>query len=66
MTKNRRFRSFSLAQLESVQLMANGSLSVVGVSGSGDAVAMIVHPMAIDELLTGLEFPLPVIMEAQR
>jgi hypothetical protein len=58
--KDRRFRSFSLAQVESIHFIEDGSVSVLGISGSGDAVAMIVHPSAIDELLAGLEFPLPV------
>ena len=63
-TKDRRFRGFSLAQVESVQLLEDGSVSVLGVSGSGDAVALTVHPAALDELLAGLEFPLPPQREA--
>lgn len=59
MTKDRRFRGFTLAQVESVQFIEDGSVSVVGVSGSGDAVALIVLRSALDELLAGLEFPLP-------
>ena len=60
MTKDRRFRGFTLAQVESVQLTEDGSVSVVGLSGTGDAVAMIVLRSALDELLVGLEFPKPV------
>lgn len=59
MTKDRRFRGFTLAQVETVQMLEDGSVSVLGVSGSGDAVALIVQPAALDELLAGLEFPLP-------
>ena len=64
MTKDRRFRGFSLAQVESVQFTEDGSVSVLGVSGSGDVVALIVHRSALDDLLAGLEFPLPAQRDA--
>lgn len=59
MTKDRRFRGFYLAQVESVQFTEDGSISVLGISSSGDAVAIVVHQSARDDLLAGLEFPLP-------
>ncbi|WP_056506019.1 hypothetical protein [Aureimonas sp. Leaf454] len=59
MTKDRRFRGISLAQVESVQALEDGSISVLGVSGSGDAVVLTVHRAALDELLSGLDHPKP-------
>lgn len=59
MTKDRRFMGFSLAQVERVQTLDDGSIVVLGLSGFGDAVRLTVHPSAIDDLLDGLEHPLP-------
>ncbi len=54
MARDYRFRGFTLAHVELVEARDDGSLALIGLSGSGDAVAMIVQPETIDELLTRL------------
>ncbi|WP_294644875.1 hypothetical protein [uncultured Aureimonas sp.] len=54
MATERRFRGFMLAHVELVEARDDGSVAVIGLSGSGDAVAMVVHPETIDELVSNL------------
>ncbi|WP_279480722.1 hypothetical protein [Aureimonas sp. SK2] len=55
MARECRFRGFSLAHVELVEARDDGTIAMIGLSGSGDAVAMIVHPETIDELLSRLQ-----------
>ncbi len=55
MAKDRRFRSVTLARVERVEPHGDGTIAVFGVTGSGDAVALTVHPQAIRDLLIGLQ-----------
>lgn len=50
----RRFRSFMLAHVELVEIRGDGSPAVIGLSGSGDAVAMVVQPETINEFVSSL------------
>ncbi len=54
MATERRFRGFMLAHVELVEARDDGSVAIIGLSGSGDAVAMVVQPEAIDELVSSL------------
>ena len=55
MARNCRFRGFTLAHVELVETHDDGTLALIGLSGSGDAVAMIVQPETIDDLLSRLQ-----------
>lgn len=55
MVQERRFRGFTLAHVETLEARADGTIAMIGLSGSGDAVAMIVQPEAIDDLVSRLQ-----------
>ncbi len=59
MATERRFRGFMLAHVELVEARDDGSVAVIGLSGSGDAVAMVVQPETIDDLLLRLRIVRP-------
>ena len=54
MPRDCRFRGFTLAHVELVEARDDGTLALIGLSGSGDAVAMIVQPGTIDDLISRL------------
>ncbi|WP_279483595.1 hypothetical protein [Aureimonas sp. SK2] len=54
MVQERRFRGFTLAHVETLEARDDGTIAMIGLSGSGDAVAMIVQPEAIDDLVSRL------------
>lgn len=55
MARERRFRGFTLAHVELVETREDGTVAMIGLSGAGDAVAMLVHPEALDELVGRLQ-----------
>lgn len=57
MARDRRFRSITLAELELVEARDDGTIVILGESGSGDAVAVTVRPEVLQELIEGLQAP---------
>lgn len=55
MVQERRFRGFTLAHVETLEAREDGTIAMIGLSGSGGAVAMIVQPDAIDDLVSRLQ-----------
>lgn len=55
MARDYRFRGFTLAHVELVEARDDGTVALIGLSGSGDAVAMIVQPGTIDDLISRLQ-----------